>query len=99
MHVQPQCAREERLRDQQAIRGDDNGVGGHVDGFVETGRLLHRDAKPLGDFLCGGRLQGAAAAARLVGAREQQRDVVLLREPLEHVGAERRGGRDGDPRH
>ena len=41
----------------------------------------------------------AAAAARLVGAREQERDVVLCGEPLEHVGAERRGGRDGDAGH
>ena len=99
MHVQPQRAREQRLRDQQAVGGDDNGVGGNVDVLVETRRLLHRNAKPLGDLLRRRGRELAAAAARLVGTREQQRDVVLPREPLEHVGAERRCRRNGDPGH
>ncbi len=87
------------VRDQQPVRGDDDGVGRDVDVLVETWRLLHRNAEPFGNFLRRRRRELAAAAARLVRTRQQQRDVVLLRKPLEHVGAERRGGRDGDAGH
>ena len=99
VHVEPERPREQRLRDQQAVRGDDDRVGRDLDAVVEPRGLRDGDAEPLGDLLRGGRLQRAAAPARLVGPRQQQRDVVLRREPLEHVGAERRGGRDGDAGH
>ena len=43
------------------------------------------------------KLDPPAAAARRVRARQQEGDLVRLGEPLEHVGAERRRGRDADP--
>ena len=99
VHVQPERAREERLRDQQAVGGNDDRVGGNRDAFVEPRRLLHGNAMSLRDLFRTCRLEPAAAAARLVWAREEQCNVVVRYEPLEHVGAERRGGRDGDASH
>ena len=47
----------------------------------------------------GGAREPAPAAARRVRPRQQERDLVPRREPLEHVRAERRGRGDADPRH
>jgi hypothetical protein len=99
MHVQPEAALQQRLRDQQAVRADDDRVGRDVDALVELRRLRDGDAEPFGHFLRRCRLQRAPASARLVGAGQQQRDLVVLRKPFEHVGAERRRGGDRDPRH
>ena len=45
--VEPQRAVEQRVRDQQPVRADDDGVGAEVDRLVQRRRLRHGDAEPL----------------------------------------------------
>ena len=52
---------EQRLGDQQPVRGDDDGVGRDLDVLVEPRGLRDRDAEPLGDLL---RRRSARACAR-----------------------------------
>ena len=66
-----------------------------------NGCLLRWDKRDLGgELLCDqlrrGRAELAAATLRRVRTREQPRDLVLLGEALEDVGAERRRRRDTD---
>ena len=91
MDVQPERALEQLLGDQQAVRGDDDRVGGRrvVEALgLETG-MPSRSAPASRAWA-----RASAPARGLVGSREQERDLVLRGEPLEHVGAERRGCRD-----
>ena len=99
MNIQPQMSLEKLARNQEPVRSDDHDVRWKLGLSRETGWLGDRNAEPLCDGFRRRRLQRAAATAGLVGAREQKRDVVLLRKPLEHVGAERRGRCDRDPGH
>ncbi len=99
MHVEPEPAVEQRVGDEQAVRGDDDRVGGDLDALVELGGLRDGNPEPLGRLLGGGRRELAAATARLVGTREQQHDLVLGGEALEDVGAEGGGRCDRDPGH
>ena len=98
MDVEPQPPRQQRLRDQQAIGADDD--GGRIE--VEPGSgpfgLQHRDPESLGDDL--GRRRGnlAAASLRRIGPGQEDGDLVLRGEPLQHIRPERRRRGDGDPR-
>ena len=75
MDVQPEAVLEQRRRDQHAVRRDDH--DGAVPGNdVEPLRLLDRDAEPLGRLLRRRRADLAAAAARPVGPRQQELDLV-----------------------
>src|SRR6185312_12332364 len=97
MDVEPERALEQLVRDQEAVGADDDRVRRDADRRTEPRRLLERDAEPLGHLLCRRRPHLAATPARLVRAREQLHDVVLRREPLEHVGPELPGRGDRDP--
>ena len=99
VHVQP----ERRAR--AASSGISSAVGGDDDRVRRRGRARRR-AAPAGSTgipsrsattFAGGARDPPAAAARPVGPRQQVRDVVPRGEPLEHVGAERRRGGDGEP--
>jgi hypothetical protein len=91
MHVEPEAAVEQHVGDEQAVRGDDDRVGGNLDALVELRGLRDGDAEAVGRLLRSRRRELAATAARLVGPREQERDVVLGGEALEDVRAERSG--------
>ncbi len=93
MDVHPQRLLEQRVRDEEAVGADDDGVD--RDG-QELGplRLVDGDPEPLGSHLRRRRGKPAAPALRRVRPREQVGDLVVGREPLEHVGAE--GSRRGD---
>jgi len=97
MHVEPEPAVEQRVGDQQPVRRDDDRVGRDLDALVELRGLRDGNPESLRGLLGGCRRELAAAAARLVGTREQQRDLVLGGEALEDVGAEEGGRCDRDP--
>ena len=95
MNVQPERALEQRLGDQQAVRGDDHRVD-VLD--LWPLRLEHARPEPLGDGLRGRRARPPAPRSR-VRTGQNERDVVSRRKPLEHLRAERRGRGDADALH
>jgi hypothetical protein len=96
MDVEPQRSLEQRVRDQEPVGADDDGVRRELDRLVEPRRLCHRDAEPLGHVLRRRGRHPAAAPAWLVRPREELDDLVLRREPREHIGPELPGRGDGD---
>ena len=99
MDVQPEPLGEQLVRYQQPVCAYDHRRGGEVETRLESLGLEHRDAEPLGDLFRRRRLEPAAPAARRVDTREQRRNVVPVRQPLEDVGTERRRRGDRDPGH
>ena len=97
MDVEPERARESRLGNQHAVGGDDDRLLPGVEVRPEPLGLAHLDPEPLRDLLRRRRRDLPAPALRPVGPREQVRDLVVRRQPLEHVGAERRRRGDGEP--
>src|SRR5436189_3279977 len=95
MHVEPEAILEDRLWDQQAVRGDDDGVGAEVHAGLGTRGLQDRNAEALRRLLRGRGRKLPAPPPRRVGTRQERRDVMPLRETLEDVSSERRGRRDG----
>ena len=67
MDVEPEPSREQRLRDQQAVGGDDDRVAGELELRRRPLGLQHRDPQPLGDDLRGRRGELAAAPGGLSG--------------------------------
>ena len=90
MDVEPQRALERRLGDEQPVRAHDHRVGGELGAVVRD-----RDAEPFRRLLRRRGREPAPPAARRVRPRQQLHDVVRRSQPLEHVGAERRGRRNG----
>jgi hypothetical protein len=103
VHVEPERPLEQGLGDQEPVGRDDDDIDVmYVYTYitrVEALGLEDGDAEPLRRRLRGRGRGAAAAAARTIRPREQRDDVVPAGEPLEHVGAERRRRRDGEPRH
>ena len=97
MDVEPERPFEQHRRDEEAVRAHDDDVRRDPDTVVEPCRLLDRNPQPLGRLLCGRRRDAPPAPRGLVGPRQQLDDLELRREPLEDVGAERRGRGDRDP--
>jgi hypothetical protein len=87
MHVEPEPAVEQHIGDEQPVRGDDNRVRRDFGALVQLGGLRDGNPEPLGCFL-GGVGASLRRRPRLVGTREQQRDLVIGGEALEDVGAE-----------
>jgi hypothetical protein len=97
--VQPGALGEEVGRDQQPVCADDDRGRPELEPRPRALGLEHGDPEPGCDLLCRRRRKPATAARRRVGPREQHRDLVLRREPLEDIRPERRGRGDGDPSH
>jgi hypothetical protein len=97
VHVEPQRTVEKLIRDQQPVGADNDSVGGELHRPVEPRRLRYRDVESLRHLLRGRRPDAASPAGGRVRPRQEADDVVLRREPLEHVCAERRGRRDRNP--
>ena len=53
MDVEPEPTVEQRVRDEQPVRGNDNRVGRNLDAVVESRRLRDGDPEPLGGLLRG----------------------------------------------
>ena len=94
MHVEPASLREHVLGDDEAVRDGDDGVRAEVETRLEPLRLQHRDPQALGGQLGRRRKVLAAPARGRIGPRENTADVVVRGQPLQDVGAERRGRSD-----
>ena len=98
MHVQPESLLEHLLGDDEAVRDRDDGVRAEVETRLEPLRLQHRDPQALGGQLGRRRRVLAAPARGRIGPRENTADVVVRGQPLQDVGAERRGRSDRERR-
>ena len=96
VHVEPQSAARAGLGDQHTVGDDDDRRP--TSGSTSSSRSGWRTGmpEPLRRLLRRRRRELPPAPARTVGPRQQERDVVLRGEPLEHVRSERR--RRGDRR-
>ena len=99
MHVQPERPVEHRLGNQDPVGRGDHGVHLGIEGVVQPLGLANLDPEPLGRLLGRGSRHPPAPSARPVRPGQEIRDVVLLREPLEHIGAQRSRRGDGEPGH
>ncbi len=99
MDVEPRALGEQLGRDQQAVGAHDDRRGTELEPGCRPLGLQHGDPEALRDLFAGRRRHAAAPAGGCVGPRQQGRDVVSSREPLEDVRPERRGRGDGDPCH
>ncbi len=93
--VHPQRLLEQPGRDVEPVRTDDDPVDRL--GQRRPLRLVHDDAEPLGGELRGRRRapSGRGRAARRAASADR-RSAATRGEPLEDVGGERRGAREGD---
>ena len=84
------------LGDDEAVRDGDDVVGAEIEPGLEPLGLEHRDTETSATFFAGGAASLRPRPGGASGRVEQRRDLVVLSEPFEDVGAERRGRRDRD---